>query len=54
MSPGASEEVQDGQEVQETGVQESALDLLSEEATQAKLPPGSEDCSQGSQQDGQH
>ena len=45
MSPGASEEVQDGQEVQETGVQESPLDILSKEAEETKLPKGAEDRS---------
>ena len=45
MSPGASEEVPDSQEVQEAGVQESALDLLSEEAEETKLQTGPEDCS---------
>ena len=45
VSPGASEEVPDSQEVQEAAVQESALDLLSKEAKETKLQTGPEDCS---------
>ena len=45
MSPGASQEVHQSQEVQETGVQESPLDILSQEAEETKLPKGAEDRS---------
>ena len=45
VSPGASEEVHHRQEVQEAAVQESALDILSEEAEETKLPKDAEDHS---------
>ena len=54
VSPGPSEQVQDSQEVQEAAVQESALDILSEEAEKTKLPTGPEDCSETSHQNSQH